>query len=168
SILPRRQRSSEGPAAAHFPQAGSEQPVLQQFEKRQIALVEARGRDRRTFEATRLNARTGEDRAHLRDGAGELLLRLADECAKGVARNRAVVVLLRRQRLDQLVAEAPRRLKVADPALVAEVRERGGLGDRLLHSAEAVDEADLMGGAAVPDPALRNLVHVSGRLVASR
>src|SRR5207302_8718341 len=79
---------------------------------------------------------------------------------------RTVVVLLPRQHLDELVVEAPGRLEIADaPFVRTQVRELRRFGDCLLHAAEAVDEADLVCGSAVPDTPLGNLVDLLRRLV---
>src|SRR5207248_11498393 len=87
-------------------------------------------------------------------------------CAERIGWNRAVVIPLARHCFDQLFLEAPRRLEIADAALVlAKVRELAGLGDRFRHPTETVDQTDLVRRAAVPDAPLRDLIDLSRRLV---
>ena len=147
-------------------QARSTQPILDQPEQGQILLINPRRPDLRTFEAARLDARAKEDRSDLRENVSELLLRLVRHGREGIRwSNRAAVIV--GQRVDQLVAETQLRLEIADPALVAEVCELRGLGDRVADPAEAVDQADLVRGSAVPHAPLRDLVDLLRRLVPS-
>ena len=84
-------------------------------------------------------------------------LAIAEE-GEAVGRRRAFVALLLGEHVEQLLLEAGRTLEIGHAALVAELGELRRLGDRLVHSAEAVDQAELVGGAAVPHAALRDLV----------
>src|SRR4051812_32967346 len=85
-----------------FPASPSGQPVSEQLEQAEIALVEPRGQGRRAFQAARLDARPAQDRTNLVDRRGQLLLRLPREQCKCVGRRRAVVVTLPCQHFNQL------------------------------------------------------------------
>src|SRR5262249_45601658 len=92
------------------------------------------------------------------------LLRQDGECIAG--RRRIVVPFLVSQGFEQLVAEALRRFEETDSAVArAEVSKLSRLCNRFRHSAESVDQSNLMGRSTVPDAALSNLVDVSRGLV---
>src|SRR5262249_22594723 len=129
-----------------------------------IARVKPRGSDRRAFEATRLDGRAAEDLANLAERGRKLLLGPAGEQSEGIVGSR-IVVAVARERFEQLLAEGLSWLEVADPPLVAELGQLGRLGDRVAHSAEAVDEPELPRGATVPHAALGNLVDIGRRPV---
>src|SRR6185295_2240119 len=107
----------------------SGQPADQKLEQALVARPQRRRSDRRAFEAARLNGRAIEDLANLAKRGSELLLRPAGEQGEGVFR-RAIVVAVAGERLQQLLAEARRWLEIADAALVAELGQLRGLGDR--------------------------------------
>src|SRR5204862_3549914 len=62
-------------------------------------------------------------------------------------------------------AKTPGRLEIADAPFVPEVGELGGLGDCLLHPAEAVNQTDLVGGTTVLYAPLCDLIDIGRSLV---
>ena len=114
-------------------------------------------RDRRAFEAARLDRRPGEQRARFVHGALDHRLGPARQPGEGVARRAGGIVVAKPA--EQARQEARLAFEIGRP-------HRGGIeprpprrvGDGVVQRAEAIDQAQLPGRAAVPDPALGDLV----------
>src|SRR5690348_16757002 len=119
----RRPNTSNSAAGGGEMFTASEQPCLDQLEKAEVARVEAGGCDRGAFEAPRLDARAAQDRADFGQHARELPLRCARKRRERVVGHAGIVVILGRERLDQLLAKACPRFEVTHAPLVAEARK---------------------------------------------
>src|SRR5690606_22660567 len=149
-----------GPArragASCGPQAREQR--VEQGARRAAALGRRRRRDR-TFEAPRLDRRAGEQRAGVAERAGDERLPRQRQPREGVARLGIVIGVAAGEPDQHLVEPSGLALQVdgARPGGI-EIGAPRGLGERVAKRAEAIDEAQLPGGAAVPDTALADFV----------